>query len=98
MAKRSRRSFLKSATAAAAALSVSGRAAIWAAPAASPVKVWSTHQDKRHAAGEPLAWKPAGSGAGEAIVLDASKTKQEILGFGAAMTDASCYVLSRLNE
>ncbi|HEY1984187.1 MAG TPA: glycoside hydrolase family 30 beta sandwich domain-containing protein [Terracidiphilus sp.] len=97
MAKRSRRNFLKAATAAAAALTITGRTSLWGAPASSPVRVWSTHQDKRHAAGAPLQWKSGEAGA-DAIVLDAKNTKQEILGFGAAMTDASCYVLSRMKD
>jgi glucosylceramidase len=96
MAKRSRRSFLKSATAAAAAVSVSSRVSMWA-ESASPVRMWSTDRDRRHAKADAPAWKPGAQGA-NAIVLDAKATKQEILGFGAAMTDASCYMLSLLNE
>jgi glucosylceramidase len=96
MGKRSRRSFLKTATAAAAAISVSSRVSMWA-ESGSPVRMWSTDRDKRHAKAEAPSWKPAGQSA-DAIVLDPAKTKQEILGFGAAMTDASCYLLSRLND
>ena len=69
---------------------------MWA-ESASPVRMWSTDRDKRHAKTDAPSWKPAGQSA-DAIVLDPATTKQEILGFGAAMTDASCYVLSRLNE
>ncbi len=96
MAKRSRRSFLKTATAAAAAISVSSRVSMWA-ESASPVRMWRTDRDKRHAKVDAPSWKPAGQSA-DAIVLDPATTKQEILGFGAAMTDASCYLLSRLSD
>jgi glucosylceramidase len=96
MAKRSRRSFLKSATAAAAAVSVSSRVPMWA-ESPSSVRMWSTDRDKRHAKADAPSWKP-GAQSAEAIVLDPNTTKQEILGFGAAMTDASCYMLSRLND
>ncbi len=97
MAKRSRRNFLKSASAAAAALSLSGRLPLAAQPA-SPVRVWSTYGDRRHTAVSPIAWKPASQVAANAIILDTATKKQEILGFGAAMTDASCFVLSQLSE
>jgi O-glycosyl hydrolase len=38
-----------------------------------------------------------GQVAAEAIVLDPKTTKQEVLGFGAAMTDSTCYVLSQMS-
>ena len=43
-------------------------------------------------------WKPAGQISAEAVILNPHATRQEILGFGAAMTDATCYVLSRLTQ
>jgi glucosylceramidase len=67
------------------------------ADASGQVKVWSTYRDRRHAPGEPLAWKPAGQVAAEAIALDPAAPKQEVLGFGGAMTDATCYVLSQMS-
>ena len=93
----SRRNFLKSATAAAAAISASSRVPLWAESTPS-VRMWSTDRNKRHAQTEALAWKPAAQAAADAIVVDPAAAKQEILGFGAAMTDASCYVLSRLKD
>jgi glucosylceramidase len=100
MGKSSRRGFLRVASASAAALAVSGRVPAWAgAPGgAGSVQVWSTFRDQRHAAGQPLAWKPADAVAADAIVLDTKSTRQEILGFGGAFTDATCYVLSQLSE
>jgi glucosylceramidase len=95
----SRREFLKSATAAAAALAVT-RTPAWAAgmSAQGSVKVWGTFRDQRHASLAPLVWKKAGKVAAEAIQLDMKTPRQEILGFGAAITEASAYMLSRLSD
>jgi glucosylceramidase len=100
MSRSSRRAFLKTASSTAAAISITSRVPSWAGQAGSTgtVRVWSTFRDRHHAAGEPLAWKPASEVAPDAIVLDPASTKQEILGFGGALTDATCYVLSQLSE
>jgi len=70
----------------------------WAMAPSSPVKVWATYRDRRYAAGEALNWKPVAAVTADAIVLDPSTQKQEILGFGGALTDATCYVLSQLKD
>ncbi len=93
----SRRSFLQSASAA-ATLATLSRSRIFAQAPFSPVKVWSTFRDRRHIAADPLDWKPAATLAANAIILNPRGTRQEILGFGAAMTDAACYVLSQLTQ
>src|SRR5579863_4886255 len=104
MSKSSRRGFLKSASATAAALAVSQQfpsiagAQSGAGQVRDQVRMWSTYRDKRHAAGEPLAWKPAAAITAGAIVLDPKRTRQEVLGFGGALTDATCYVLSQMSE
>lgn len=97
MGTSSRRGFLKSASATAAAVALSNHAPMLAAQSGGPVRVWSTYRDKRYAAGEPLAWKPVSAVAADAIVLDPKSTKQEMLGFGGALTDATCYVLSQMS-
>lgn len=94
----SRRNFLKSASAAAALLSLGRRGSAYAAGPGAPVKVWGTFRDQRHAAQAPLDWKRSRRVAADAIQLDTKAAKQEILGFGAAITEASAYVLSRLSE
>ena len=96
MSVRSRRSFLKTASATAAVLALPTRHLF--ADSTGPVRVWSTFRDQRHAPSAPLAWKPAGEIAADAIVLNPAATRQEILGFGAAMTDSSCYVLSQISD
>lgn len=101
MRESSRRSFLKVASGAAAAITASSRIPSWAAGqagASGSVRLWSTFRDRRHASGQPLAWKPVSEVSAEAIVLDPSTTKQEILGFGGAMTDATCWMLSQLTQ
>jgi len=100
MAQGSRRGFLKAASATAAALAVSRRIPAWAgeAGASGPVRVWATFRDRRYAQAEPLAWKPATAVAADAIALDPGATKQEVLGFGGALTDATCYVLSQIPQ
>jgi glucosylceramidase len=81
-------------------MAISSRIPAWAStPSASgAVKVWGTFRDRRHVQGDSPAWKPAGQIAAEAIVLDPGATRQQMLGFGAAMTDATCYILSRLSD
>ncbi|MFZ0338073.1 MAG: glycoside hydrolase family 30 beta sandwich domain-containing protein [Terracidiphilus sp.] len=96
MTASSRRNFLKASSAAVAALAVSKPVSAWA-ETPGPVEVWATFRDRRHQKGAPLAWKPVGDVAADAIVLNRAEARQEMLGFGAALTDASCHVLSRLS-
>jgi glucosylceramidase len=100
MMESSRRGFLKEASAIAAALAVAkGLPALAeSAAAAGPVQVWSTYGDRRHASGPTLSWRPISELASDAIVLNPGATRQEVLGFGAAFTDASCWVLSQIPE
>ena len=95
----SRRDFLKSASAAAAAFAVAQRKSAWAQTGSQgAVKVWGSFRDQRHAALPALEWKKATEVAADAIQLDTSATRQAILGFGAAITEASAYMLSRLSD
>jgi glucosylceramidase len=100
MVESSRRGFLKGASVTAAALAVSKAlpALADAATASGPVQVWSTFGDRRHAPGPALNWKPASELASDAIVLNPAATRQGVLGFGAAFTDASCWMLSQLPD
>jgi glucosylceramidase len=97
MSKYSRRAFLKTATIAAGALSASGRARMWAQPG-SPVRMWSTFGSQRHVKAEAPGWMTSAEPGAASIIVDANTTKQEVLGFGAAMTDSSCYVLGEMKE
>ena len=95
--QRSRRDFLKAASATAAVIAVTHKTPAWAAEPGK-VSVWGTFRDRRHTALEPLAWQHAKQVAANAIQLDVSSPKQELLGFGAAITEASAYMLSRLSD
>jgi glucosylceramidase len=98
MRESSRRGFLKTAAGTAAALAMAKALPVWAeAGGAGPVRVWETFRDRRYAAGKGLHWEPVESVAADAIVLDPGTVKQEVLGFGGAFTDATCYVLSRMS-
>jgi len=101
----SRRDFLKISGLAATAMAantVSGATAAGNAVAsnssvAGSIQIWVTDDAHKLAPGPPLKWAPAAGPTGEsAIVLDPEKKFQEILGFGAAFTDASCYTFNRL--
>jgi glucosylceramidase len=96
----SRRGFLKAASVTMAGLAASHRIPAWAQgmQATGAVKVWSTFRDRRHASSEPVAWRPVGLVDSDAIVLDPTATQQEMLGFGAAFTDAACYMLNQLHS
>jgi glucosylceramidase len=50
----------------------------------------------RYAKADNLTWRDAGAAGDSAIVLDPTKKFQEMLGFGAAFTDAACYMFNQL--
>src|SRR5579883_2329336 len=82
--------------------------ALWLAPVAEAqaksvrgARAFVTCADKREIeTDEPLTWHDAkgpekrGFPRGDEIEIVSDKKCQEILGFGAAFTDASCYVLN----
>jgi glucosylceramidase len=54
---------------------------------------------KRLTVGPEIAWTKSAKGAAPAdVTVDPTKPAQNILGFGAAFTDASCFTLSRLSD
>lgn len=65
-----------------------------------PIHAVTTGEGKRLAADQKVFWKwddcDDESNEGQTIVLDAGKTYQPILGFGAAFTDAACYMFNQL--
>ncbi|HZU26558.1 MAG TPA: glycoside hydrolase family 30 beta sandwich domain-containing protein [Bryobacteraceae bacterium] len=70
-------------------------AALTRAAGANPIEVRLTAGAKRLAQEPPLEWRHA-SPTAKGIVLDPSRTHQEVLGFGAAFTDAACWMFSQL--
>lgn len=99
---RTRRQFLKLttagiATAAAAEVLPSSVAASKGDIPGGAISVWITSPEVRFRRAAPLAWKAAtGESVPNTIVLEPDKKCQEILGFGAAFTDAACYMFNQL--
>lgn len=75
------------------ALPAQSQASSNAVPAGA-VSVRMTFGDKRYFEAPALKWRTRA--ASEAIVIDPAKTYQELLGFGAAFTDAACYNFGQL--
>lgn len=92
MTEHTRRDFVRFAAAAVGGWSALG------ARGATPIEVRLTAGSKRFAVEPPLAWKPAAARGSGGIVLDPDSTYQELLGFGAAFTDAACYMCSQLSD
>ena len=95
-----RRTFLKLSAAGLTATATAGLApaipsSASAAPPAGEITVRVTGSKLRYASAESLKWRNAGK-AENVIVLDPSKKFQEMLGFGAALTDAACYTFNQL--
>jgi glucosylceramidase len=63
----------------------------------SPVRVHVTDKDRRFEPGRDLPWPPPRGTLASSLDLNPKRTFQEILGFGAALTDAACYLLHNLS-
>ena len=55
-----------------------------------------TGGSQRYATAAPLSWRPATAIPENALTLDPTTKYQEMLGFGAAFTDAACFTFNRL--
>lgn len=62
-----------------------------------PIAVRQSAGARRFAPQPDLHWQPAVGAEAGAITVDPSRTYQEILGFGAAMTDAATYMINQLS-
>ena len=95
-----RRRFLKVTAAATAGLAAGKSSLLWAAPSTG-VRAWTTSSRRRFEQIEAPQWRAATSGsspgASANIRLDPGLRYQKVLGFGAAFTDASCYLFDKLN-
>jgi glucosylceramidase len=92
----SRREFLKLSAAGMAILSQGVRA--FGSPAASTgeIDVRLTAGAAKFAPQAAIKWLAAGGMSGDTIVLDPTKTYQEVLGVGAALTEGACYMFNQL--
>ena len=68
-------------------------------PSSGELSVWVTNQVLRCARARNISWKAAsGASTGNVITLDPAKRFQIVLGFGAAFTDAACYMFNQLSS
>ena len=93
----SRREVIRKLSAAGAVALVRTQSAFGQAPGpAGAIEVRQTAGVKRYERQSPLQWRAAPGPGAESVVLEPSRAYQEVLGFGAALTDAACYNLNRL--
>jgi len=92
-----RRAFLRTCTTAAVAYLAGPRSSLLWGSAASGVRAWVTSKNRRSEQIEAPQWRESRANASTGIRIDPGQRNQEILGFGAAFTDASCYLFHRLN-
>ncbi len=78
-------------------LAASATSGTQAPKAGSDISIWVTSGDQRLASAPPLKWHTAPGKPGNAqLRLNPSKKFQDILGFGGAFTDATCYTFNQL--
>jgi len=103
----SRRGFLGLSALGLAAVVAPGELVLPAAAASEPgnetsnvspeISVWVTSGDERFASAPKAAWSPASATPNtDQIRLNPNTKFQQILGFGGAFTDATCYTFNRL--
>ena len=101
MSGKTRREFLKSSSVRLLAATSVGYIPSLASGLALPIgeiTSWVTSEKLRFARGDSIRWQSApGTSREAAISLDPERRFQEILGFGAAFTDASCYMFNQLS-
>lgn len=102
MSKPTRRSFLVTTAVAACLPLKKAFSSAMLMPAVDPipngtVAIHVTTENQRYSPSRPLTWQIAERARGkETIILTQARSKQPILGFGAALTDAACYVIHQL--
>src|ERR1700722_19282845 len=92
--RKSRREFIRFGVSAVSACAVSGVPLLSAQP---QLQGWVTSRDRKFQPMSALAWRSASPSFSAGIQLDPALRLQPILGFGAALTDASCYLLHRMD-
>jgi glucosylceramidase len=92
--RKSRREFVRFGVSAISACAVSGVPLLSAQP---QLHGWVTSRDRKFEPISALAWRSASPSFSAGIQLDPALRLQPILGFGAGLTDASCYLLHRMD-
>src|SRR5271157_5469945 len=98
MTLKTRRDFLHNFAWTTAAAALSRGPLLWSQPIETlrPVRAWVTSGAQRFAGFEAPRWQKAAASASLDIRIDPASRRQTILGFGAAFTDAACYLFSQL--
>ena len=96
MGRNTRREFIRISATAAAAITASTSSFLKAAPTPR-VRAWVTSPDSKYQPMNVPDWQPASGNPTNLIQLDPKRQFQKILGFGAAFTDASCYLFGKMN-
>ncbi len=92
--------FLKRATAAGAVAATAGAAELHgdSQGAPGPVHAWRTSKEEKfQPVQSPPQWETRAEVAPQGVHLEPGKLRQEILGFGGAFTDASCYLFHQMS-
>ncbi len=97
---KTRRDFLQLSVRVGAAAALLKNPILWGQPPESnrPVHGWVTSGKERFAAFEASRWQKASTGASWDILVNPASRYQTVLGFGAAFTDASCYLISQMPD
>jgi len=93
---RTRRDFMKATTVAVAIAETARPALTQPRSTGGRIAIRQSTTARKYAEEAPLEWRPATASDPAAIILDPSRTYQEMLGFGAAFTDAACYTMNEL--
>lgn len=99
MESANRRTFLKQSAVAAASLALPADR-LWSlsAPAPSGMRAWITAGEDRFRETTVPSWQPSSASSASTIEVDPTQRFQSILGFGGAFTDASCYLIGRMDS
>jgi len=92
----SRRDFLKASAAGVAVLSQTAYGFGLPVAPRGDIDIRMTAGTARFAPQPSIQWHSAGGASGDMILLDPTKTYQEVLGVGAALTEAACYMFNQL--
>jgi glucosylceramidase len=80
------------------ALGAAAMAPVHARARTGGVDVWQTAGSDKFKKLTSLSWRPSSESSGPEIALNPSSTFQKILGFGAAFTEASAYLINRMGR
>jgi glucosylceramidase len=96
MRNTTRRSFLQLATATAASFAARDSLCTNEKRPTREIRAWTTSGKIKFAPSAPPRWVKSEKTVTRTIDIDITDRRQKILGFGAAFTDASCYLLNQL--